>query len=152
VDSSHSRYGPVAGSCEHGNEYLVSIKDDKFLKHDYCSAHETSFWFYRNTFRKLDLFSFPGIKRGEIKVFLLSLAPLNELGPVIETSSFKETQLSRKLSSLHTWRRKQIQFRKRFVCKKPRLYTVQKNSQVCCDIPSSETLRFGGFIDHLSDY
>jgi hypothetical protein len=31
LDSSGSGQGPVAGSCEHGNEISVSMKDGKFL-------------------------------------------------------------------------------------------------------------------------
>jgi hypothetical protein len=31
LSSSGSGYGPVAGSCEHGNEPLVSIKGGEFL-------------------------------------------------------------------------------------------------------------------------
>jgi hypothetical protein len=31
LDSVVSRYGPVAGSCEHGNESLSSIKGEEFL-------------------------------------------------------------------------------------------------------------------------
>jgi hypothetical protein len=31
VDSSGSGYGPVAGSCEHGNELLGPIKGNDFL-------------------------------------------------------------------------------------------------------------------------
>jgi hypothetical protein len=31
LDSSGSGYGPMAGSCEHGNEHFGSIKDGEFL-------------------------------------------------------------------------------------------------------------------------
>jgi len=31
LDSSGLGYGPVAGSCEHGNEHLIFIKDREFL-------------------------------------------------------------------------------------------------------------------------
>jgi hypothetical protein len=32
LDSSGSGQGPVAGSCEHGNEPLGSIKGEEFLQ------------------------------------------------------------------------------------------------------------------------
>jgi hypothetical protein len=31
LDSSDSEYGPVAGTCEHGNKPSGSIKDGEFL-------------------------------------------------------------------------------------------------------------------------
>jgi hypothetical protein len=31
LDVAGSGYGPVAGSCEHGNEFSGSIKDGEFL-------------------------------------------------------------------------------------------------------------------------
>jgi hypothetical protein len=31
LDASGSGYGPVAGSCEHGNEHSVSIKGEESL-------------------------------------------------------------------------------------------------------------------------
>jgi hypothetical protein len=31
LDSCGSEYGPVAGSCEHGNEHSASIKGGEFL-------------------------------------------------------------------------------------------------------------------------
>jgi hypothetical protein len=31
LDSSGSRYGPLAGPCEHGNEPSGSIKEGEFL-------------------------------------------------------------------------------------------------------------------------
>jgi hypothetical protein len=33
LDSSGSGFGPVAGSCEHGNETTGSTKSGKFLDH-----------------------------------------------------------------------------------------------------------------------